>query len=309
MWERRARRLRFASGPRTARGLRRLRSRREMGRGGRHLQDHRRRQDLQEADQRPADLASSAGSGSTISARTPTSCSRSSIARRSAWARRPRRSAPGQRLPRRVRRGCRAGREADASSSPDGPAAKAGLLAGDVVRRFDKKEIKTYEELQEADPGAQAPTTRSRLKIKRDDETKELPTDLVQTAGCRRRLRQEGRRLRVPAVPRRAGPITPTTAGKRRTSRTSRGPTASSTAASTNRATAANRGRASTASTPADVLQRRPRRSTGRQVRLCPRRQAVPVVATAARPSRPTPARASTTTAMPCGSTRATAGT
>ena len=83
---------------RAARGrLRRLRPDQEVGPGQRHLQDHRRRQDLEEAHQGPADQRHWAASASTTTARTRTSSSPSSTARRSAWARRPARSTSASR--------------------------------------------------------------------------------------------------------------------------------------------------------------------------------------------------------------------
>ena len=62
----------------------------KWGPGGRPLQDHRRRQDVQEAHQGPAHATTSAASASTITARTRTRLRHHRLPRRSAWARRPR---------------------------------------------------------------------------------------------------------------------------------------------------------------------------------------------------------------------------
>jgi photosystem II stability/assembly factor-like uncharacterized protein len=56
---------------------------------------------------------------------------------------------------------------------PDGPAAKAGLLEGDIIRAFDKKEIKSYEELLEQIRNKNA-DDKVNLKVMRDDQPKEI---------------------------------------------------------------------------------------------------------------------------------------
>ncbi len=55
----------------------------------------------------------------------------------------------------------------------EGPAAKAGLLAGNVIRLFDMKDIKTYDELLEALRGRN-PDDKVKLKVVRDDQAKEI---------------------------------------------------------------------------------------------------------------------------------------
>jgi photosystem II stability/assembly factor-like uncharacterized protein len=59
----------------------------------------------------------------------------------------------------------------------DSPAAKAGLMIGDVIRALDKKEIKTYEdlitEIRERNAG-----DKVMLKVKRDDQTKQIELTL-----------------------------------------------------------------------------------------------------------------------------------
>ena len=104
------RRLRHLARRRHTRRLRRLRPGREVGSGRGHLQDHRRRQDLQEAHQWTADGRWAASAWTSI-ARTRTSSSPSSTARRSAWARRPRKPQSAMRswvCKARTRRTCQA---------------------------------------------------------------------------------------------------------------------------------------------------------------------------------------------------------
>ena len=225
----------------------------KWGTGRGHLQDHRRRQDVQEADQRAADLQARPHRPRLLPQGPERRLRRSSTARRSAWARRPRRAAsratPYLGMPRRGRAKTTAARRSPASS-PDGPG-RQGRPEGRRRRHQDRatRTIKTYDDLHDDRRRRQARRQGRSCEVKRGEQGRD----------DRSRPTASGRPARAAAVaaadsaaraarPAR-GPTRPTTAARPRTSRTSRARTATSTAASTSPPTAARPGRASTAST------------------------------------------------------------
>jgi photosystem II stability/assembly factor-like uncharacterized protein len=69
-----------------------------------------------------------------------------------------------------------------AALTKDGPAEKAGLKTGDVIKAVDKKEIKTSQDLG-TEIGSRKPGDKVTLTVLRDKETKEIVATLEQRPG------------------------------------------------------------------------------------------------------------------------------
>ena len=130
----------------------------EVGPGRGHLQDHRRRQDVQEADQGAADRASSAGSAWTIYRKDPNVVFAIIDCEKIGMGTPPKKAAAAATAYLGMhRRGRRGRRRAQAHRVVAGrPGRQGRAKADDVITKIGDKAVKTYEDLIEADPRREA---------------------------------------------------------------------------------------------------------------------------------------------------------
>ena len=147
------------------------------GPGTRPLQDHRRRQDLEEARPRACPRPRWAASASTGTARTRTSSSPSSTPRRPAWARRPARRYLGVATARHAARACASADVRRRTARPPRPACKKD----DVLVGVDGKDLKTTDAADRRCCSRASPATRSSViaaRIERQARTRDIEVTL-----------------------------------------------------------------------------------------------------------------------------------